>query len=161
MNDPAAPVTSVADEGDVARAMAATLERFGRVDSCFANAGVGKAAAFTEMTISDWNAVVDINTIARKTIIDIGYDDDAKGFNGNTCAVMVALDKQSADIAGGVDRALELFVSQDVELAVQTSGELNRVRSRLLLDANDDRRSPAARAFAALERAAKASIFSL
>jgi S-adenosylmethionine synthetase len=53
------------------------------------------------------NAIVDINAIARKTIVDIGYDDDAKGFNGNSCAVLVALDKQSPDIAGGVDTALE------------------------------------------------------
>ena len=53
------------------------------------------------------NAVVDITAIARKTIVDIGYDDGAKGFDGNNCGVLVALDKQSPDIAGGVDAALE------------------------------------------------------
>ncbi len=53
-------------------------------------------------------AVVDINAIARKTILDIGYDSGAKGFDGRTCAVLVSLDKQSPDIAGGVDAALEL-----------------------------------------------------
>jgi len=53
------------------------------------------------------NAVVDITAIARKTIVDIGYDDGAKGFDGNICGVLVALDKQSPDIAGGVDTALE------------------------------------------------------
>jgi S-adenosylmethionine synthetase len=53
------------------------------------------------------NAVVDITAIARKTIVDIGYDDGAKGFDGNNCGVLVALDKQSPDIAGGVDTALE------------------------------------------------------
>ncbi|MHB8335027.1 MAG: methionine adenosyltransferase [Acidimicrobiales bacterium] len=54
------------------------------------------------------SAVVDINAIARKTILDIGYDSGSKGFDGRTCAVLVSLDKQSPDIAGGVDAALEL-----------------------------------------------------
>lgn len=53
----------VTQEEQVASTMRETLERFGRVDSCFANAGVGRAAAFTEMTIEDWNAVVDINLV--------------------------------------------------------------------------------------------------
>ena len=53
----------VTDEQQVVAAMQATVARFGRVDSCFANAGVGKAAAFTEMTIADWNSVVDINLV--------------------------------------------------------------------------------------------------
>ncbi len=50
-------------EEQVIVTMRETVERFGRVDSCFANAGVGRAAAFTEMTIEDWNAVVDINLV--------------------------------------------------------------------------------------------------
>ncbi len=54
------------------------------------------------------SAVVDINAIARKTILEIGYDNGSKGFDGRTCAVLVSLDKQSPDIAGGVDAALEL-----------------------------------------------------
>jgi S-adenosylmethionine synthetase len=53
------------------------------------------------------SAVVDINALVRKTILDIGYNDSAKGFDGATCAVLVTLDKQSPDIAGGVDVALE------------------------------------------------------
>ena len=53
-------------------------------------------------------ANIDIPSIVRKTVVDIGYDSSEKGFDGNTCAVMVALDKQSADIAMGVDKALEL-----------------------------------------------------
>ncbi|MGH3733231.1 MAG: methionine adenosyltransferase [Acidimicrobiales bacterium] len=53
------------------------------------------------------SAVVDISSIARRTIVDIGYDDGAKGFDGKNCAVLVSLDKQSPDIAGGVDVALE------------------------------------------------------
>jgi S-adenosylmethionine synthetase len=53
------------------------------------------------------NAVVDINALARRTICEIGYDDSAKGFDGHTCAVLVSLDKQSVDIASGVDVAFE------------------------------------------------------
>jgi S-adenosylmethionine synthetase len=53
------------------------------------------------------SAVVDISAVARKTILDIGYDDGAKGFDGKNCAVLVSLDKQSPDIAGGVDMAFE------------------------------------------------------
>jgi S-adenosylmethionine synthetase len=53
------------------------------------------------------SAIVDISAIARRTILDIGYDDGAKGFDGKTCAVLVSLDKQSPDIAGGVDVAFE------------------------------------------------------
>ena len=53
------------------------------------------------------SAIVDITAIARKTILDIGYDDGAKGLDGTTCAVLVSLDKQSPDIASGVDSALE------------------------------------------------------
>jgi S-adenosylmethionine synthetase len=53
------------------------------------------------------SAVVDISAIARRTILDIGYDDGAKGFDGKNCAVLVSLDKQSPDIAGGVDMAFE------------------------------------------------------
>ena len=53
-------------------------------------------------------AKVDVAKIARKVVCDIGYDDGAKGFDGNSCAVLVALDEQSADIAMGVDKSLEL-----------------------------------------------------
>ncbi len=52
-------------------------------------------------------AQIDIQSIVRDTIKEIGYDDSEKGFDANTCGVMVALDKQSADIAMGVDKALE------------------------------------------------------
>jgi S-adenosylmethionine synthetase len=53
------------------------------------------------------SAVVDIASVARRTILEIGYDDGAKGFDGKNCAVLVSLDRQSPDIAGGVDVALE------------------------------------------------------
>ncbi len=52
-------------------------------------------------------ANLDIPGIVRSTVNEIGYNDAKTGFDGNTCAVMVALDKQSPDIAMGVDKALE------------------------------------------------------
>ena len=52
-------------------------------------------------------AQLDIPAIVRETVNEIGYNDAKTGFDGHTCAVMVALDQQSADIAMGVDRALE------------------------------------------------------
>ncbi len=53
------------------------------------------------------NAYVDIPRIVRETVKEIGYNKSEYGFDGNTCAVMVSIDEQSADIAMGVDRALE------------------------------------------------------
>ena len=52
-------------------------------------------------------AQLDIPSIVRKTVNEIGYNDAKTGFDGHTCAVMVALDQQSPDIAMGVDKALE------------------------------------------------------
>ena len=49
-------------------------------------------------------ANIDIPAIARKTVCEIGYDSAEKGFDGNSCAVLLAMDKQSPDIAMGVDR---------------------------------------------------------
>ena len=60
-------------------------------------------------------ADVDITSIVRKTIIDIGYDDAKKGFDGNTCAVLTALDHQSPDIAMGVDKSYELKNNEEDE----------------------------------------------
>lgn len=64
-------------------------------------------------------AQIDIPSIVRETIREIGYDDSKKGFDCDTCAVMVSLDKQSADIAMGVDKALEarenLMTDQQLE----------------------------------------------
>ena len=55
----------------------------------------------------------DVAKIARKVVCDIGYDDGAKCFDGNSCAVLVALDEQSPDIAMGVDKSLELKDGED------------------------------------------------
>ncbi len=53
------------------------------------------------------NAVIDYGTIARETVREIGYDRAKYGFDCDTCAVVTSIDKQSADIAMGVDKALE------------------------------------------------------
>ncbi|MCM1101647.1 MAG: methionine adenosyltransferase [Acetatifactor muris] len=68
-------------------------------------------------------ANIDIPSIVRKTVTEIGYDSSEKGFDGNTCAVMVSLDKQSADIAMGVDKALEAKRGE----AGMTEGELDAI----------------------------------
>ena len=49
------------------------------------------------------NAVVDMENLVRKTVVDIGYDNPECGFDGETCAVIIGLGKQSGDIAMGVD----------------------------------------------------------
>ncbi len=64
----------------------------------------GLVLVMGEITTS---AQVDFQSIIRNTINEIGYDDSAKGFDASTCGVMVSIDKQSADIALGVDKALE------------------------------------------------------
>ncbi len=53
------------------------------------------------------NCYVDVTSIARNVINDIGYDNSCSGFNGNTCAVMLSIDAQSPDIARGVNMSLE------------------------------------------------------
>lgn len=68
------------------------------------------------------SAMVDIGAIARRTILDIGYDDGAKGFDAKNCAVLVSLDQQSPDIAGGVDVALELRSGAGGEDALNALG---------------------------------------
>jgi hypothetical protein len=53
-------------------------------------------------------AYVDIPSVVRETINDIGYDRESYGFDGNTCGVMVTIDEQSPDIAQGVDASEEV-----------------------------------------------------
>jgi S-adenosylmethionine synthetase len=62
----------------------------------------GAAIVAGEITTSAW---VDLEDIVRKTITDIGYNSSEVGFDGETCAVMSLIGKQSVDIAQGVDRA--------------------------------------------------------
>ena len=53
------------------------------------------------------NCYVDIPTVARQTLCRIGYNSPEAGFNGNTCAVLTAIDEQSGDIAMGVDSSYD------------------------------------------------------
>ncbi len=64
----------------------------------------GYAMVMGEITT---NCYIDIPKIVREVICDIGYDKSEYGFDGNTCAVLTAIDEQSGDIAMGVDKALE------------------------------------------------------
>jgi len=69
-------------------------------------------------------AYADIPALVRETILGIGYDSSAKGFDGNSCGVNVALGSQSPDIAQGVDTAYEKRVESDEdEIAKQGAGD--------------------------------------
>lgn len=68
------------------------------------------------------NAYVDIQKIVRETVLEIGYDKSEYGFDGNTCAVLVAIDEQSADIAMGVDKALEAKQSEMEDAQIEAIG---------------------------------------
>jgi S-adenosylmethionine synthetase len=67
-------------------------------------------------------AQLDYDTLTRKVITSIGYDDSSKGFDGNTCAVQVAVAKQSADIAIGVNHAYETRSHSVSDDEVETLG---------------------------------------
>lgn len=67
-------------------------------------------------------ANIDIQKIVRDTVKEIGYDNADYGFDANTCSVMVALDKQSADIAMGVDKALEAKENTMTDLQIDAIG---------------------------------------
>lgn len=88
--------------------------------ACETTCTTGQVLVMGEITTK---AQVDIPSIVRKTICDIGYDDDKKGFNGNTCAVLLALDHQSADIAMGVDKSLELKNDDKDEYNLNGAGD--------------------------------------
>jgi S-adenosylmethionine synthetase len=68
------------------------------------------------------NCYVDIPKVVRQTIIDIGYDRAKYGFDGDTCAVLVTLDEQSADIAMGVNVSLEARDTQSEDTGAGDQG---------------------------------------
>ncbi|MCH5190873.1 MAG: methionine adenosyltransferase [Oscillospiraceae bacterium] len=78
--------------------------------ACETTCTTGQVLVMGEITS---NAKINIPDIVRQTVCEIGYDSSEKGFDGNTCAVLVALDKQSADIALGVDKSLEIKDGDD------------------------------------------------
>ena len=88
--------------------------------ACETTVTTGQVLVMGEITTK---AQVDIPAIVRKTIVDIGYDDDAKGFNGNTCAVLTAIDKQSTDIAMGVDKSFELKHDEEDKYNLNGAGD--------------------------------------
>ena len=78
--------------------------------ACETSVTTGLVLLFGEISTT---ANVDYQQVARKTILEIGYNDPDLGFDAENCAVLVALDKQSPDIAGGVDEALEVRGEDD------------------------------------------------
>lgn len=72
--------------------------------ACETSVTTGLVLVFGEISTK---AYVDIQKVVRQTIKDIGYTDGQYGFDGDNCAVLVAIDEQSPDIAQGVDDSLE------------------------------------------------------
>lgn len=68
-------------------------------------------------------AKVDIEQIARDVVCEIGYDSDEKGFNGRTCNVLTLIDKQSPDIALGVDKSYELKEGNNDDYNIHGAGD--------------------------------------
>lgn len=69
------------------------------------------------------NAKYDVEKIARDVVCEIGYDSDEKGFNANTCKVITAIDRQSPDIALGVDKSYELKEGQIDDYNLHGAGD--------------------------------------
>ncbi|MEG0663346.1 MAG: methionine adenosyltransferase, partial [Anaerovoracaceae bacterium] len=85
------------------------------VDAIMSEDPSGRVAAETTVTTGyamimgeiSTDCYIDIPSIAREVICDIGYNKSEYGYDGNTCAIMTSIDEQSGDIAMGVDDALE------------------------------------------------------
>ncbi len=88
--------------------------------ACETTCTTGQVHIMGEITTK---ANVDINAIVRKTVCEIGYDNSEKGFDGNTCAVITSLDKQSLDIAMGVDKSFELKNNEEDEDNLNGAGD--------------------------------------
>ena len=72
-------------------------------------------------------AFVDFDKLVRQVVIDIGFDDSSKGFDGNTCGVLSAIASQSPDIAQGVDRASGISLQrQHARLKLKHSARATR-----------------------------------
>lgn len=87
--------------------------------ACETAACTGFVLVTGEITTS---AYVDMQKIVRDTVKEIGYDKSEYGFDGNTCAVLVAIDEQSADIAMGVDKALEAKENKMSDAEIEAIG---------------------------------------
>jgi len=87
--------------------------------ACETATKTGFVALLGEITT---NAVFNYDELARKVINEIGYDSSEKGFDGNSCGVLVAIAKQSGDIAMGVDKALEAKAGEMTDEEVESIG---------------------------------------
>ncbi len=87
--------------------------------ACETSTTTGLVMVMGEITT---NAYVDIQKIVRDTVREIGYTRGKFGFDANTCAVITALDEQSADIAMGVNRALEAKENQMDDSEIEAIG---------------------------------------
>ncbi|MCL5048754.1 MAG: methionine adenosyltransferase [Firmicutes bacterium] len=108
---------------------------YGRV-ACETALTTGLVAVIGEITTSTY---VDISRIARETICNIGYDNDAAGFDGNVCGVIVSIGEQSPDIDQGVSQAYEVragFESQDV-ISSQGAGDQGMMFGFAVNETND------------------------
>ncbi|MFH1538422.1 MAG: methionine adenosyltransferase [bacterium] len=103
------------------------------LDAVMAKDPAGRVACETSITTGlvlvageiTTKAVLDVPGIVRQTIRDIGYDRAKYGFDADTCGIIVALDRQSPDIAQGVDKALEARTrkSREEQLDAQGAGD--------------------------------------
>lgn len=87
--------------------------------ACETTATTGLVMVIGEITT---NCIVDYQTIVRDTVREIGYTRAKYGFDADTCAVITAIDKQSADIALGVDKALEAKRGEMTEAELEATG---------------------------------------
>lgn len=87
--------------------------------ACETSTTTGLVLVMGEITTK---AYVDIQKIVRDTILEIGYDRGKYGFDGETCAVLTAIDEQSGDIAMGVDKALEAKNQEMSEEEIEAIG---------------------------------------
>ena len=94
-------------------------DKYSRV-ACETTCTTGMVMVMGEITT---DAQVNIPEIVREVVCDIGFDNNECGFDGNTCAVFTTIDKQSADIALGVDKSFELKDGQEDTYNLHGAGD--------------------------------------
>ena len=94
-------------------------DKYSRV-ACETTCTTGMVMVMGEITT---DAQVNIPEIVREVVCDIGFDNNECGFDGNTCAVFTTIDKQSADIAMGVDKSFELKDGQEDTYNLHGAGD--------------------------------------